>query len=273
MSRSAARGTLHLMPVPIAPAARGAAGAPAARPGWSAEEIGAALPAPAILLVRRSRYFLAENARTARAFLKAAGHECALASLQIVEIGHAPADESLDAWLAPLLGTAERPPIDAVVLPEAGCPGIADPGASLVARAQQLDIRVEPWVGPSSILLALMGSGMNGQRFRFLGYLPQDRGELHARIAQVQTDARRGETQIFIETPYRNERLLEALLGQLDADLELCLAVELGSPASALRTLSVAQWRALAPAQRPALARRPTVFLLHGRAARGAARN
>lgn len=253
---------LHLIAVPIADPQRAGA-----RPAWTALAVAQVLAPPAIEQVRGSRYFLVENARSARAFLKAAGHPATLSSLDIVEIGHEPPAAMLDRWLAPLLGSEGAAPVAGVVLSEAGCPGIADPGSALVARAHELGIGVRPWPGPSAILLALMGSGMNGQQFRFLGYLPQDREALRARLAAVEADARRGETQIFIETPYRNLRLFDALLQSADERLRLCLAVDLTGPGEFLQTHTIAQWRALPPGRRPELDRRPAVFLLHGGAA------
>jgi len=248
-------GALHLVPVPIAQS-----------PGTGQTD-GAALhvlPPSTVETARRSRYFLAEDARSARAFLKAIAHPLAIASLQIVEIGHEPDPASIDRWLAPLRGLGGAPAVDAVLLSEAGCPGIADPGASLVARAHALGIAVVPWVGPSSILLALMACGMNGQRFRFLGYLPQARDALRARLLLLQRDAQFGETQVFIETPYRNVRLFETILEVCAADLRLCLATDLTGPGQSVATRTVAQWQGDAARQGPALERRPTVFLLHG---------
>lgn len=233
-------GTLHLIPVPIA-----------------ADSLPAALPPAVLDRVRSIRVFLAENARSARAFLKLAGHPDPIASLRIAEIGHAPDRNSLDDWLAPVRAGA-----DAAVLSEAGCPGVADPGANLVARAHELGIPVAPWVGPSAILLALMASGMNGQHFRFLGYLPQNRDELARRLQTVQRDALRGETQIFIETPYRNVRLFDAILQTCDPAVALCLAIDLGGAAQQIAIHSVAQWRKVAATTPPAMEKRPAVFLL-----------
>jgi len=250
-------GTLYLVPVPIV-----AAGADAL--AQDAGSAAAVLPPHTLAVARQARYFLAENARSARAFLKSIDHPQAIATLDIREIGHAPDPAQIDAWLAPLLGAPGREPIDAVLVSEAGCPGIADPGAGIVARAHECALAVVPCVGPSAILLALMGAGMNGQAFRFLGYLPQDRAELRERLLQVQQDAQRGETQIFIETPYRSARLFEALVQICEPALRLCLAVELSGPQALLRTHSIAQWRALEALQRPALERRATVFLLQG---------
>jgi 16S rRNA (cytidine1402-2'-O)-methyltransferase len=263
MSAGAA-GCLHLVAVPIGPGPAVEGLREGVRPAWSAESVRESLPAPVIERVCRARYFLVENARSARAFLKAAGHPGPMDRLQIVQIGHEPAAGQIDAWLAPLLGENGAPALDAIVLSEAGCPGIADPGARLVARAHELGIGVQPWPGPSSIVLALMGSGMNGQRFRFHGYLPQDREELRIRLLRLQEDARGGETQIFIETPYRNVRLFDALLQHCGERLRLCLAVDLGGAGALLRTRTLAAWRALPAQERPELHRRPAVFLLHG---------
>ncbi|SPJ16941.1 S-adenosylmethionine-dependent methyltransferase, YraL family [Burkholderiales bacterium] len=247
-------GALHLVPVPIIDEPAGASTV------GSAHRV---LPPSTIEVARQARYFLAENARSARAFIKAIAHPQPIASLQIVQIGHEPDAASIDQWLAPLTDRDGRPAIDAVLLSEAGCPGVADPGATLVARAHTLGIKVVPWVGPSSILLALMAAGMNGQRFRFLGYLPQPSVALRDRLLAVQRDAQRGETQVFIETPYRNARLFETILKVCDRTLRLCLAIDLTGANQTIATRTIAQWLAMADDDRPALDRRATVFLLH----------
>jgi len=264
------RGALHLVPVPIA-AYDGAGAAPVAGNAQepAAGTPGTVLPPASLDAARRARYFLAENARSARAFLKAIAHPQPIASLHIVEIGHSPDPARIDAWLDPLEPADGAAPVDAVIVSESGCPGIADPGASVVARAHQRGITVIPWVGPSAILLALMASGMNGQSFRFLGYLPQDRAELQQRLLGVQRDAQRGETQIFIETPYRNVRLFDTVLQVCDGNLALCLAVDLTGAAASVVTRSIARWAALPAADRPVLDRRATVFLLCGTPAGG----
>ena len=144
-------GQLYLLPCPISEA-----------PALDA------LPASTVETARRIDHFLVEAARTARATLKAMGHPKPIAELDIVEIGHDPAPELISEWLQPVLDGA-----DAAVLSESGCPGVADPGAQIAARAHELGIRVVPLTGPSSILLTLMASGLDGQRFRFSGYLPK----------------------------------------------------------------------------------------------------
>ena len=145
---------------------------------------------------------------------------------------------------------------------EAGCPAVADPGASLVQRAHDVHIVVVPLVGPSSILLALMASGMNGQHFAFHGYLPVDRLERARRLRELEARAAR-ETQIFIETPYRNAAMLQALLEHCRGDTLLCIAVDLTLPAESVMTHAIAHWQK----KPPAVDRRQVVFLLSRREA------
>jgi 16S rRNA (cytidine1402-2'-O)-methyltransferase len=236
-------GTLFVLPVPLADA-----------------DPADVLPAPVLTIAREARYLLAENARSARAFLKAAGHPGPIQQVRIVQIGHAPQPSQALEWLAPLQSGQS----DACLVSECGCPGIADPGATVVACAHDLGLTVRPLVGPSSVCLALMASGMNGQRFRFLGYLPQDAAALSDSLRRLERDALGGETQIFIETPYRTERLFQAILAHCGDSTRLGLALDLGSAAETTITRRIGQWRALSPAERPAMQRRPAVFLLHG---------
>lgn len=213
------------------------------------EEPRAALPAQTLDTVRRLRDFAVENAKSARAFLAALQMPCALRELRITVIGDDP--ESL---LAPLrAGRALG------VLSEAGCPGIADPGQALAAAAHRGGFRVVPLVGPSSILLALMASGLEGQRFAFGGYLPRAAAERTRRIRELERRSRtEHETQVFIETPYRNDALLEALLEACAPGTRLCVAADLTLPGEQIATRSIAEWRRA----RPTLSRRPAVFLL-----------
>jgi 16S rRNA (cytidine1402-2'-O)-methyltransferase len=236
-------GTLFVLPVPLGDA-----------------EPADVLPPPVLAVAREARYLLAENARAARAFLKAAGHPGPIQQVRIVEIGHAPQPAQALEWLEPLRSGHT----DAALVSECGCPGIADPGATVVACAYELGLHVRPLVGPSSVCLALMASGMSGQHFRFHGYLPQDAGALGDSLRRIERDAVRGETQIFIETPYRTERLFQAILAHCADSTRLGLAVDLGSASETTITRRIAQWRAMPQAERPALQRRPAVFLLYG---------
>jgi len=145
------------------------------------------------------------------------------------------------------------------LLSEAGCPAIADPGAKLVEAAHAAGIRVVPLVGPSSIVLALMASGLEGQRFAFCGYLPREAAERKKRIRELETRSRRErETQIFIETPYRNDAMLGTLLEVLSESTRLCVATDLTTDTETIRTRSIREWRR----DQAALGKRPTVFLL-----------
>lgn len=217
------------------------------------------LPAATVNVARRIEHFLAENAKSARGFLKRIGHPRPLATLSIDEIGHEPDLARVPTWLAPLAAGH-----DVGLLSEAGCPGVADPGAEIVAAAHARGHRVVPLVGPSALLLALMAAGMNGQAFRFVGYLPREETALRQALrALEQRSATAGlETQLFIETPYRNLRLFETALAVCEPGTALVVATDLTLPAESIQRRSVAAWRALPASARPALDRRPTVFLL-----------
>lgn len=220
------------------------------------------LPSGVVATARATRHFLAERAKSARAFLKQIEHPVAMQELDIIEIGHAPDEARIDEWLGPL-----RTGQDVALVSEAGCPAIADPGAPIVARAHELGFAVHPLVGPSSLLLALMGSGLEGQRFRFVGYLPQDTAQCAAAIEQLENTSRAGETQLFIETPYRNERLFDTLLRHCTEDTRLTVAIALSGPDEFISTRTIGNWRQ-SETQRPALRNRPAVFALLGAARR-----
>jgi 16S rRNA (cytidine1402-2'-O)-methyltransferase len=222
-------------------------------------ELDDVLPASVVDTARATRYFLAERAKTTRAFLKAIGHPGPLQALDIAEIGHEPDPARIAAWLQPLAQGH-----DIALLSEAGCPGVADPGANIVQYAHDHGFAVRPLVGPSALLLALMASGLSGQRFRFVGYLPQDAAELGRAIVALEAASRAGETQLFIETPYRNERLLDALLRHCAGDTRITIAASLTGRDEYVATHSVEAWRRIGATGRPALRDRPTVFALMG---------
>ena len=146
------------------------------------------------------------------------------------------------------------------IISEAGCPGIADPGQQLVAIAQEMNIEVKPLVGPNSILLALMASGMNGQQFRFAGYLPIKNPERNNAIKELESEsAKKNCTQIFIETPYRNNQLMEALLSACQPATKICITVDLTGKEEFIKTRSVADWKK----NKPDIHKRPAIFLLY----------
>lgn len=203
----------------------------------------------------RLTHFIVENAKTARAELKRLGHPLPLRELVIEELPEKLSGSDLERLLAPLIAGH-----DVGVMSEAGCPGVADPGALVVRRAHAKGISVKPLVGPSSLLLALMASGLDGQRFAFHGYLPQREPERSRRITELEQDSRRhNQTQLFIETPYRNAALFQALLAACRGGTLLCLASDLTQASETVVTKTVADWRRAPP---PMLERRPTVFLL-----------
>jgi 16S rRNA (cytidine1402-2'-O)-methyltransferase len=231
-------GSLLLLPCPIA-----------------AGTLAAVLPVEVQAIARRLEHFLVEDAKSARAFLKELGHPRPLRELSIVEIGHEPASDRIAEWLAPLAAGA-----DVAIVSEAGCPGVADPGATIVAAAHARGLRVRPLAGPSSILLALMASGLEGQRFRFHGYLPVAPPARAASLIALERESRaRRETQIFIETPYRSAALFEAVLDACAPATRVAVAADLTGTDEFVRTATVQQWKA-GPA--PRLQRRPTVFCL-----------
>lgn len=232
------KGTLYLIPVPLGPN--------------SPQEV---LPAPVLERTRQLSYFVAEHAKSARAFLKTANHPLPLQQIAISELNEHTREADVAALLAPL-----RAGNDVGLISEAGCPAVADPGANLVAEAQQEGIRVVPMIGPSSLLLALMASGLSGQNFAFHGYLPAKEDERKKRLKELEAESRKHrQTQLFIETPYRNRQMLETLLGNCAPQTRLCVATDLSLPSESVTTLPIAAWR---KKEAPDFDRRPTVFLL-----------
>jgi 16S rRNA (cytidine1402-2'-O)-methyltransferase len=216
---------------------------------------GQVLPAQVPMQVAALSYFLVENARTARRFIKSVAPQQVIEELRISVIDKDSTPAQIQAALQPVLAGQ-----DAGVISEAGCPGIADPGAELARAAHQLGLRVVPLVGPSSLLLALMASGLNGQSFTFHGYLPIERARRSAAIKQLERLAlAQHQTQLFIETPYRNMALLEDLLAQLNGSTRLCIAASLTGENEYIRTNTIAGWRKTGL---PNIHKQPAVFLI-----------
>jgi len=215
------------------------------------------LPARTLASARAIEHWVVETPKAARAFLKAIAHPKPIASLSIREFPVRAEAEALAALLAPA-----RQGHAVGVLSDAGAPAVADPGATLVAAAHAAGIAVVPLVGPSSILLALMASGLSGQSFAFHGYLPvreEDRGK---RISELEADSRaHARTQAFIETPFRNAAMLASLCATLAPRTRLCVAVDLTLPTESIVTRPVAQWRGVDGA---AYHKRPAIFLMQG---------
>lgn len=199
--------------------------------------------------------FVVENEKSARRFLGAIKTHKPVRELELLTLNEHTLDKEIAALLAPLLAGK-----DVGIMSEAGCPGIADPGAKLVALAHRHDIKVKPLVGPSSILLALIGSGLDGQRFSFLGYLPAEKSARILRLKEVENRSRKAdETQIFIETPYRNQHLFEDILANCQPHSRLCVATNLTLDNEQIKTKSISEWKKSAA---PELHKNPTVFLL-----------
>lgn len=227
------RGALYLIPVAL-----------------GGDNAASLIPRATIDTARGLRSFIVENPKSARGFLKAIAHPGPLQELKFHTLDEHTRDVA--PLLAPLLAGE-----DCGLMSEAGCPAVADPGSGLVRRAHEAGVRVVPLAGPSSILLALMASGMSGQHFAFHGYLPVKEVERARRLKDIEARAG-GETQIFIETPYRNQQLLSALLQHCRGDTLLCIAADLTLPGGFVTTRSVAEWKK----KPPMLDRRPAVFLL-----------
>lgn len=199
--------------------------------------------------------FVVEHAKSARAFLKLVGTATPLQQLTLLELNEHTPTGGLDVLLAPLLAGKH-----VGLISEAGCPAVADPGANLVRLAHTHGVRVHPLVGPSSILLALMASGLVGQRFTFHGYLPAKPDARSNTLKKLEKSARQDDAaQIFIETPYRNQAMLDAILAACQDNTLVTLACDLTLDAEFIATRTVADWRK----QAPELGKRPCVFLLY----------
>lgn len=201
-------------------------------------------------------YFIVENTRSARRFLSKAGIERKIDELEFVELNeHTTAASEVEKMLKPVLAGRS-----AGVISEAGVPGVADPGADIVALAHRKGVRVVPLVGPSSILMSVMASGLNGQSFAFVGYIPVKDAERAKRIKELERRAKEeNQAQLFIEAPYRNVKLFEALVKSLAPKLRLTIAADITSPAEYIKTLTVEEWRKQGV---PDIAKRPTIFIL-----------
>ena len=240
-------GTLYLVPATLGDL----------KAGLTPELLDASLPPAVRARIAALKVYAAEDAKSARAFLKAAGTDTPLQGIEIIEIGHAPEAAQLQPLIDKLLQGA-----DVGMLAEAGCPGVADPGGLLARMAQAAGARVAPLVGPSSILLALMASGLEGQRFAFHGYLPVKSPAREQAIVELEGRSRRQrETEIVIETPYRNRALHQALIATLKSDTWLCAAIDLTLAGERIVTQRVAAWRKLS-ADQLAPDKHPAVFLL-----------
>ena len=232
-------GTLYLIPSPI-----------------SQESIAWVLPTAVQQCVAGLSHFIVEHPKTARQFLKQIGCKQALQELQMQILNEHTSSKDLPGFLKPLLAGN-----DVGLLSEAGCPAVADPGAELIRLAHANNITVSPLVGPSSILLALMASGLNGQRFAFHGYLPVESVARASRIVELEKlSISLQQTQIFIEAPYRNQKLLEQLASVCRDTTDLCIASHLTFSSEMVITKPIKEWRC----SLPDINKIPSIFLLYG---------
>ena len=233
------KGKLHLVPTPL--------GDPSPNN---------ALPAPVLALLPSIRLFFVEELRTARRFLSAAGLKGHIEELELLELNEHTPREQIEAY-AQRLGEE-----DAVLISEAGLPAVADPGALLVALAHERGVEVVPHIGPSSLMMALMASGLNGQCFAFAGYLPVKAPARREAILQLErTSSRLGQSQMMIETPYRNDALLADLLEACRPATRLCIAADITCPTEFIRTKTVAAWRTEVK-KGFTIGKRPCVFII-----------
>ncbi|MCR8557475.1 SAM-dependent methyltransferase [Mucilaginibacter sp. BJC16-A38] len=230
-------GTLYLIPVPLA------------------DEAAAKSFTPYLVdTINSIKEYIVENEKTARRFLKEAGLKTPQSELLIHDYGkHNRADGTAEFFKGLQGGT------DVGIMSEAGCPGIADPGAELVEKAHRMGIKVVPLVGPSSILMALMASGFSGQSFTFHGYLPIDKAARSKKIKELEMlSEKNDQTQLFIETPFRNNPMLEEILKTAHPKTRLCIACDITAPTEFIQTKTIADWQKKVPE----LHKRPTIFLI-----------
>ncbi len=231
-------GTLYLIPVTLGD-----------------DNISKVLPADVLSLALQLDTFVVESEKSARHFLSTIKTIKPVRELTLNLLNEHTEDKDVAALLAPLLAGK-----DVGLMSDAGCPGIADPGAKLVELAHQKGVRVVPFVGPSSIVLSLMASGLNGQQFAFLGYLPIDKALRNQKLKEIEKRSlSHKETQLFIETPYRNQHILEAILAVCQPNTRLCVACDISLSTEMIITKSIASWK---KNLLPELHKRPTVFLL-----------
>lgn len=212
------------------------------------------IPGPVLGSLSMFRTFVVEEIRTARRYLSRAGLKGKIGELEFFELNEHTGQQQIEGYLK-LFENGN----DVALISEAGLPAVADPGAKLVALAHRHGIRVVPEVGPSSLMLALMASGLNGQSFAFCGYLPAKSDERKARLRAIEKlSAGNGQSQIFIETPYRNDSMLGDILDVCKGETQVCIAADITLPDADIRTRTVSEWRQ----EKPVIGKRPCVFIL-----------
>lgn len=213
------------------------------------------LPMSVKKIIEQTDTYIVENEKTARRFIKRISSGKSQSTLEMFHLNKFTNSSILPEFLEPCLRG-----INVGLLSEAGCPGVADPGAEIVKIAHEKDIKVIPLVGPSSILMAMMSSGMNGQSFSFNGYLPIDKGERKAELKRLERlSFEYNQSQIFIETPYRNNKMLEDLYNVLGSNTRICVACDISLPTEYIKTFTAHDWSK----KKVDLHKRPTIFIIH----------
>jgi len=213
------------------------------------------LPLTVRKVIEELTHFIVENEKDARAFIKRISPKKNQSTLKLFPLNKFTLPEEILTYLDPI-----EEGITMGVISDAGCPGVADPGAEIVKMAHRKKITIHPLVGPSSILLAIMGSGLNGQNFAFNGYLPIDKAKRQKEIKKLEKKSFDfNQSQLFIETPYRNDQMLQDLLKSLDRNTEVCVACDLTLPTQFIKTLSVKEWKKL----NLTFHKRPAIFIIH----------
>ncbi|NLN30923.1 MAG: SAM-dependent methyltransferase [Bacteroidales bacterium] len=211
------------------------------------------IPDRVLEMTKRLRYFVVEDIRSARRYLRTVDNKFPLDEIRFFELNEHTRDNDIEHYLDPVLNGS-----DMGLMSEAGMPGIADPGSRLIAIAHRKMIPVVPLSGPSSVLLSLISSGLNGQKFVFHGYLPVKPADRASKLKELERSAGKGYSQIFIETPYRNNRMLDTILSVCKNDTLLCIAADLTLPTEFIRTMKISEWKN----SRPDLNRRPAVYVM-----------
>tara|TARA_B100000767_G_scaffold264679_1_gene279845 strand:+ start:13891 stop:14634 length:744 start_codon:yes stop_codon:yes gene_type:complete len=213
------------------------------------------LPLTVRQVIEEVNHFIVENEKDARSFIKRISPKKDQNNLQLYLLNKFTLAEEIITYLDPI-----QDGVAMGVISDAGCPGVADPGAEIVKMAHRNNITVRPLVGPSSVLMAIMGSGLNGQNFAFNGYLPIDKSKRKKEIKKIEKKSfDYNQSQLFIETPYRNDQMLQDLLKTLDLNTELCIACEITLPSEYIKTNTVKKWKKI----KVSLHKRPVIFIIH----------
>ena len=211
------------------------------------------IPQKVLEVTRTLRFFIVENIRSARRYLRLIDKDFPINDTVFFELNEHTGESDISHFLEPIMNGS-----DIGVMSEAGLPGIADPGAMIIALAHKKKITITPLSGPSSIILALISSGLNGQNFTFNGYLPVKPAERSSRLRELEKNAASGYAQIFMETPYRNQTMVESIIGTCHNDTRLCIATDITLPSESIRTMKISEWKK----NIPSLANRLVVYVL-----------